>query len=70
MPQYFYSIKKVSATLLFYFKLAINRSVLSVFMNLHFPDSVCLYSMDFVSVTKPLKKSNKYPKKYVILQLI
>jgi len=35
------------------FKLAVNRSVVTVVINLHCAHSVCLYSMDFVSVTKP-----------------
>ena len=36
-------------------KLAINRSVSSVFINLHRADCVCLYSMELASVTKPKK---------------
>jgi len=33
-------------------KLAMNRSVVLVFINLHYADCALLYSMDFVSVTK------------------
>ena len=39
-----------------------NCSVVSVFTNLHCADCVCLYSVDFVAVTKPLKNEINLPR--------
>jgi len=38
-----------------------NCSVVSVFTNLHCADFGCLYSVDFVAVTKPLKNDINLP---------
>jgi len=47
------SVKKKSVVLFSTSKVPVNSSVVSVFINLHCADCVCLYSMDLVSVTKP-----------------